>query len=84
MADNTEACGNCGTENPAGQDFCVKCHRPLTASTDEGIRENLAAQEGGRALRYWRLFGDKRRARCGGHGRWQRAPPERSRRRAFR
>ncbi len=47
MTDNTERCGNCGTENPVGQDFCIKCHQPLTASAEEGIRENLDAQDGG-------------------------------------
>jgi hypothetical protein len=50
MADNTETCGNCGTNNPAGQDFCVKCHQPLTASAEEGIREGLDAQEEGGTL----------------------------------
>jgi zinc-ribbon domain len=47
MADNSERCSNCGTENPEGADFCVKCHQPLTASAEEGIRENQEAQEHG-------------------------------------
>ena len=44
MADNGERCSNCGTENPVGQDFCIKCQQPLTASAEEGMRENLDAQ----------------------------------------
>ncbi len=44
MADNGERCSNCGTENPVGQDFCSKCRQPLTASAEEGMRENLDAQ----------------------------------------
>ena len=47
MADNSETCGNCGTENEAGADFCIKCHQPLTASAEEGIRESLDAQDRG-------------------------------------
>jgi hypothetical protein len=45
MADNGERCSNCGTENPEGADFCIKCEQPLTASADESIRENLDAQD---------------------------------------
>jgi hypothetical protein len=44
MADNSETCSNCGTNNPEGADFCVECHQPLTASAEAGIRENLDAQ----------------------------------------
>ena len=44
MADNGERCSNCGTENPVGQDFCIKCQQPLTASAEEGMRETLDAQ----------------------------------------
>ena len=44
MADNSETCSNCGTNNPEGADFCVKCHQPLTASADESVRGNLDAQ----------------------------------------
>ena len=47
MTDNSETCGHCGTANPVGQDFCIKCHQPLTASAEEGIRENLEAEEQG-------------------------------------
>ncbi len=47
MADNTETCGNCGTANPAGQNLCIKCHQPLTASAEESIRESQDAQDGG-------------------------------------
>ena len=57
MADNGERCSNCGTDNPVGQDFCIKCQQPLTASAEEGMRENLDAQgndspfgEGGAAV----------------------------------
>jgi hypothetical protein len=45
MADNGERCSICGTENPEGADFCVKCEQPLTASAEEGIRENLDVQD---------------------------------------
>jgi len=45
MADNGERCSNCGTDNPVGQDFCIKCQQPLTASAEEGMRENLDAQD---------------------------------------
>jgi len=41
--DNGERCGNCGTINPVGQDKCINCGQPLTASADEGIRTNIAA-----------------------------------------
>jgi hypothetical protein len=27
---NPTRCGNCGTENPPGQEFCLTCHAPLT------------------------------------------------------
>ncbi len=47
MADNAETCSNCGTENPVGQDFCIKCHQPLTASAEEGVRESRDAQDRG-------------------------------------
>ncbi len=47
MAANTTTCSNCGTENPPRQDFCVKCKQPLTGSADEGLRENLDAQDSG-------------------------------------
>jgi hypothetical protein len=47
MADTTETCGNCGAKNPAGADFCIRCHQPLTASAEEGLRESLEAQDRG-------------------------------------
>src|SRR5262249_53102224 len=34
MSANPITCSNCGTENPPGQDFCRKCHQPLTASAE--------------------------------------------------
>ena len=47
MASNPVSCSNCGTENPPGQDFCTECDQPLTASADEGLRENQEAQDQG-------------------------------------
>ena len=47
MALNPVTCGNCGTENPPDRDFCTNCGQPLTASGDEGLRENLEAQDHG-------------------------------------
>jgi hypothetical protein len=41
---NEERCSNCGAINPVGQDKCVKCGMPLTASADAGLRANLAAE----------------------------------------
>ena len=31
---NPTKCGNCGTENPPGQEFCRGCHAPLTIAAD--------------------------------------------------
>ena len=45
MSANPITCSNCGTENPAGQDFCRKCHQPLTASAEEALRESQDAQD---------------------------------------
>ncbi|HEY8598393.1 MAG TPA: zinc-ribbon domain-containing protein [Thermomicrobiales bacterium] len=45
MSTNEERCSNCGTINPEGQDKCVKCGMPLTASAEEALRTNLAAQQ---------------------------------------
>lgn len=45
MQSNPVTCGNCGTENPPDQDFCVECGQPLTGSADEAVRESLAAEE---------------------------------------
>lgn len=47
MAANPTTCSNCGTENAPGQDFCTNCDQPLTASADQGLRENQAAQDRG-------------------------------------
>ena len=44
MSTNEERCSNCGTINPVGQDKCVKCEMPLTASADEALRSHLAAE----------------------------------------
>ncbi len=29
---NPIVCGNCHTTNPPGQEFCIRCHAPLTAT----------------------------------------------------
>ena len=50
MALNPVTCGNCGTINPPGQDFCVKCGQPLTGSAEQAIRENLEAERHGGLL----------------------------------
>lgn len=48
MASNPITCGNCGTENPPDQDFCIKCGQPLSRSAVEGIVEHREAEhEGG-------------------------------------
>jgi hypothetical protein len=48
MAANPITCGNCGTENPPDQDFCITCGEPLTRSGEEGFVEQMEAQhEGG-------------------------------------
>ncbi len=41
---NEERCSNCGAINPVGQDKCIKCGMPLTASAEEGLRVNLEAE----------------------------------------
>jgi hypothetical protein len=53
---NPTRCGNCGTLNPPGQEFCIKCDAPLTltagAAALEGMPEipdELKGTEGGRA-----------------------------------
>jgi hypothetical protein len=38
-------CGNCGAINPPGQDKCVKCGLPLTASAEEALRTNIEAED---------------------------------------
>ena len=47
MAENTITCGNCQTENPKDQDFCIECGQPLTGSGEQEVRENVDAQSGG-------------------------------------
>jgi uncharacterized OB-fold protein len=37
---NPTRCGNCGTENPPGQEFCIKCHKPLTLAADAAALED--------------------------------------------
>ena len=56
MSGNTIECSNCGTVNEAGRDTCVQCGQPLTASADEGLRTQVAAQEHGGALAPEREF----------------------------
>ncbi len=43
--DNRERCGHCGTLNPVGQDRCIQCDQPLTASADSAIEANLEAED---------------------------------------
>lgn len=50
MASNPVSCSNCGAENPPDQDFCRECDQPLTGSADQGLRENLEAQDQGGVL----------------------------------
>jgi len=45
MSSNTVTCGNCGTENSPDEDFCTNCGQPLTQSAEEGLRENIEAQD---------------------------------------
>lgn len=45
MSLNTVTCGNCGTKNSPGAEFCAECGQPLTQSAEEGIRENIEAQD---------------------------------------
>lgn len=47
MSLNPVTCGHCGTENAPEEDFCVNCGQPLTGSAEEGLRENLEAQDTG-------------------------------------
>jgi|GEM_PF-5290576 len=51
MTQNAERCGNCGTENPEGTDFCRNCGQPMTASAEEGLWEHLEAQDEPEAVR---------------------------------
>jgi hypothetical protein len=34
---NPTRCGNCGTDNPPGQEFCVGCGQPLTLAADAAV-----------------------------------------------
>lgn len=42
---NPTRCGNCGTENPPGQEFCLNCHAPLTLAADPGVLEGTPEEE---------------------------------------
>lgn len=35
---NPTRCGNCGTMNPPGQEFCIHCHAPLTRAAEGDAR----------------------------------------------
>jgi hypothetical protein len=49
MATGT-TCGNCGTENALGEDYCTECGEPLTRAGEQALRENIRAQEQGGVL----------------------------------
>jgi hypothetical protein len=34
---NPTRCGNCGTDNPPGQEFCLRCHASLTLAADATV-----------------------------------------------
>ena len=38
-------CGNCGTENEHGKDFCSECGKPLTRAAEQGARGHNEAQD---------------------------------------
>jgi len=42
---NPTRCGNCGAENPPGQEFCIKCGVPLTISGDPTVLEGTPEAE---------------------------------------
>ena len=50
MSANRIECSQCGTVNDPGRDTCAKCGAPLSASADEGLRTQVAAQEHGAVL----------------------------------
>lgn len=54
---NPTRCGNCGTENPPGQDFCNRCHAPLTLAADATALEGTPEAED-EARRYETVRGD--------------------------
>jgi hypothetical protein len=43
-------CGNCGTENALGEDYCTKCGKPLTRAGEQALRESDRAQDQGGVL----------------------------------
>lgn len=48
MSDNPNPtrCGNCGTLNPPGQEYCVNCHAPLTLAADRAaVQETPEAED---------------------------------------
>ncbi len=47
MSSNPVTCGNCGADNPPGQDFCRECNQPLTGSADQELRTTEDAQDHG-------------------------------------
>lgn len=50
MTSNPIVCGTCGTENSPDEDFCTECGLPLTASGEQGLRQNEKAQDQGGVL----------------------------------
>ena len=42
---NPTRCGNCGTDNPPGQDFCIGCHAPLTLAADAAVLDQTPEAE---------------------------------------
>ncbi|HKG27216.1 MAG TPA: zinc-ribbon domain-containing protein [Thermomicrobiales bacterium] len=42
---NPTRCGNCGTVNPPGQEFCISCHAPLTIAADAAALEETPEGE---------------------------------------
>ncbi|HEY7030945.1 MAG TPA: zinc-ribbon domain-containing protein [Thermomicrobiales bacterium] len=42
---NPTRCGNCGTDNPPGQEFCIRCHAPLTLAADAAALEGTPEAE---------------------------------------
>lgn len=48
MSDNPNPtrCGNCGTLNPPGQEYCINCHAPLTLAADSAaVQETPEAED---------------------------------------
>lgn len=42
--ENPITCGNCGTENQPGAQYCSECGEPLTRSAGGAVREREEAQ----------------------------------------